>query len=672
MTKNKKLARFLVLGIAVFLLIEEFTNFALYLNAVIFLKWKNLLVALPWIIIYVSVIIGELGLFATEKIKEDYRPLLLIILIIILRALTQFFILPELYLLFLTALFSSLLIFLTEILREETNFQAQGTIEIILPGILFGAGIHLIFLILNMSTNLCVEPLKIPIILTFLILLGAAGYKLFRPEKIRRKIEERPPEVKKSELKTSYYLLLGTLFFFGLSWVYNPVSLAAYDAAILEWFAYAFLYYALIILGSSLVSYYIIRVLFLNSKNGEPIKRTLMITNLAFIILNILAFFTIDAEFSLFSTILLTILVFISIFTFLLDISYLLHYFSFPSWVKCYLGGILFIMGIVLSYTLDIVLTRTLYLSLLLPIVILTAVIGTSFIASARSGLQKLKIKNLRDPIPLKIYSLIFMSLFALSFLSVYSITYHRTYEDPREKNPTIMVWNIHNGIGSDSEFNLDRIISEIKEYDPDILGLNEVDMGILKTGLVDIASYFAQELDMYYFYGPTFYNHYGNAFFSKYPIQEVKNIDLPVAEGVYSEPRGVIRAKVEINDKIWTIYVNHLATNEEHRKEQVPFVIEFMEEEEVERVVWMGDFNMKPDSKPYKLVNSSSDEFWLRDTHAFLEEEPDLTGGFDPDNNYKPRNRIDYIFCSPDLISTKAKVHWSLASDHCAVITEF
>ena len=44
------------------------------------------------------------------------------------------------------------------------------------------------------------------------------------------------------------------------------------------------------------------------------------------------------------------------------------------------------------------------------------------------------------------------------------------------------MIWNIHNAIGDDDIFDMDRIVSEIKENDPDIVGLNEVDLGAIKT----------------------------------------------------------------------------------------------------------------------------------------------------------------------------------------------
>jgi endonuclease/exonuclease/phosphatase family metal-dependent hydrolase len=82
-----------------------------------------------------------------------------------------------------------------------------------------------------------------------------------------------------------------------------------------------------------------------------------------------------------------------------------------------------------------------------------------------------------------------------------------------------------------------------------------------------------------------------------------------------------------------------------------------------------MGDFNFRPNSEEYPLINGTS-ALNFTDTHEFLNPPAGLTGGLD--NNAVPSNRIDYIFSSPDLIPVNKEVHCSVASDHCAVITEF
>ena len=101
--------------------------------------------------------------------------------------------------------------------------------------------------------------------------------------------------------------------------------------------------------------------------------------------------------------------------------------------------------------------------------------------------------------------------------------------------------------------------------------------MGALKTGFIDIASYIAYKLNMHFYYGPTFFKHYGNAILSKYPFYSVENIKLPRVIEEDKEPRAVIKAKFVINSEIWTVYVNHLNTKQYDRLLQVPFINFYM-----------------------------------------------------------------------------------------------
>lgn len=670
MTENKDLAVFIVFGISIYLFIEAFTNFALYINAVIFLRWKDLSVVLGWIILYLFVLFGIITSFSLKKLTNSQKIYILLFIIPAFRILTQVYLIGEIYLLFLTVLFASLLLILIEffIMTKESNINSRT----LLGAIIFGIGIYLFLLTLNLTSNLSVEVLKIPIVITFTVILLILNIKSFNPKSY---LERERPHLDTSgentlELPIIHFFLFGILLFFGLSWLVNPMSLAAYDIYILNWYEYSFMYYTIIIMSALITSYFLMDYL-LKKVELLVLRRVLILFNAIFCGINCLALFIIDTESTILSTIYLSILTCISIFTIVLDLGFILERYTLKNRKKRLFGIIVLIFGFVFSYAIAIIFTWSLYLSLLITTLILAAVYFGIFMGIEIRNVSRHKKVLMGGPNRNKIFSLVFIILLALNISAIALITLQRSYEAPSSGNPTIMSWNIHNGIGSDGEFDLDRIIEEIKEYNPDILGLNEVDMGVMKTSFVDITSYFAEHLDMYYFYGPTFFKHYGNAIFSKYPFEEVETIDLPVVEGIHSEPRGVIKAKVDIDGEIWTIYVNHLATNEEHRKEQVPFVVELMEEEDFERVIWMGDFNMQPDSKPYELVNSTSNKIQLRDTHFYLGDPKD-TGGFDPNNDFKPTNRIDYIFCSPDLIPTKVKVHWSLASDHCAVVAEF
>ena len=58
MPENKEFLMALTLGALIYLFLEVFVTFILYINAVVFLKWKNLTSVLFWIITYLSILFG--------------------------------------------------------------------------------------------------------------------------------------------------------------------------------------------------------------------------------------------------------------------------------------------------------------------------------------------------------------------------------------------------------------------------------------------------------------------------------------------------------------------------------------------------------------------------------------------------------------------------------------
>jgi len=287
-----------------------------------------------------------------------------------------------------------------------------------------------------------------------------------------------------------------------------------------------------------------------------------------------------------------------------------------------------------------------------------------------------LEIKKIRVTLKLKKSSFsnkniitAFILIIILNAIALIYLSQDRTVRGPEDDNPRVMVWNIHNAIGVDDVFDLERITSDIKKNDPDIIGLNEVDLGALKTSFVDIPSYISHKLGMYYFYGFTFYKHYGNLLLSKYPIKQAEIIKLPLIVGD-AEPRSLIKATIEINSQDWTFYITHLSTKREDRLAQVPFIVnKINEQEDFNKIIWLGDFNLEPASEAYNKINGTT-SLNFTDTYDILNVDPGYTGHFDETGI--PQKRIDYIMCSHDLIPKNSEIFCSLASDHCAVITDF
>ena len=223
------------------------------------------------------------------------------------------------------------------------------------------------------------------------------------------------------------------------------------------------------------------------------------------------------------------------------------------------------------------------------------------------------------------------------------------------------MTWNISSAVGIDGKFNIDRIIDEINDQDPDIVGLQEFyDININISTV-------AERLDMkYYYYAEAGNTNEGNAILSKYKISNVEVIDLPLIDGTRS--RVLLKVKTFIDSKDFSIYVTHLSRYDKpiDHKNQARFVANKISKSTSSRFILMGDLNFSPDSEAYSELMNNNNLIKI-DTYRYLNEDSGFT--FRSNNRFK---RIDYIICSYGLNPTKSKVIDTRASDHCAVVTKF
>jgi hypothetical protein len=93
----------------------------------------------------------------------------------------------------------------------------------------------------------------------------------------------------------------------------------------------------------------------------------------------------------------------------------------------------------------------------------------------------------------------------------------------PKEQVPSdtlkVMTYNIHFGVGRDNLFNLSRIASNLMEAAPDIIALQEIELGNPCTQGVDMARWLAEKLGMYYYVQTAGNNpHYGKCHLKQVP----------------------------------------------------------------------------------------------------------------------------------------------------------
>lgn len=156
-----------------------------------------------------------------------------------------------------------------------------------------------------------------------------------------------------------------------------------------------------------------------------------------------------------------------------------------------------------------------------------------------------------------------------------------------------IMTYNIRHGVGLDGKLDLDRIASIIKDSGADIIGLNEVDKGMIRTNFKNQVEYLAGKLDMNYVFGPTVnrvIGSYGNAILTRFPIKEASNHILPGEPG--SEKRGLLTAKILLPDHRYSyIIITHLSLNKRDRERQLNWIENYLVRLD-NPFILMGDFN--------------------------------------------------------------------------------
>jgi endonuclease/exonuclease/phosphatase family metal-dependent hydrolase len=214
-----------------------------------------------------------------------------------------------------------------------------------------------------------------------------------------------------------------------------------------------------------------------------------------------------------------------------------------------------------------------------------------------------------------------------------------------------VLTYNIQQGYSDDGLKNYTGQLELIRELDADIIGLQESDTNRISGGNTDVVRYFADNLNLYSYYGPkTVLGTFGIALLSKYPLENPRTFYM------YSEREqtATIHAQITVGEIKYNIYVTHLGNGGPILQQGAIL----KEVDGTEDVVLMGDFNFKPDTPQYQLTIDLLGDAWLL-------KWPD---GID-DQGMNPINRIDHVFVSPGMTVTEAEYIYSPASDHPAEV---
>lgn len=254
------------------------------------------------------------------------------------------------------------------------------------------------------------------------------------------------------------------------------------------------------------------------------------------------------------------------------------------------------------------------------------------------------------------------MILIALVFVGLAGCT----GQPARPVELTVLTYNIHHAEGTDKKLDVERIANVIRALEPDLVALQEVDVGTKRTDGVDQAAELGRMTGMQHAHGPSMDfqgGKYGNAILTRIPLQLSTVVPLPHRPGGQREPRAALAATVRLGPPDGRDIV-FISTHFDHTGEASDRVAQ------AEAVnaqlgsspalsILAGDFNCEPGSPP------------------MVELEKQWTRVSDGGNSYPsagPSKGIDHILVRPGdrwRVIESTVIAEPVASDHRPVMVK-
>lgn len=238
------------------------------------------------------------------------------------------------------------------------------------------------------------------------------------------------------------------------------------------------------------------------------------------------------------------------------------------------------------------------------------------------------------------------------------------TLSSDYEENPQIkiMTYNIHScyPVGASAP-DIKGTADVIKNINPDIALLQEVDINTTNSGGIDqLATLSALTGMKYYYFGKAInFNNgeFGVGLLSKYKLEETNTTKLPLIakqnNSDYVEQRVLAEGRIIFKGHLLTIATTHLDLTQYNREAQIPAIGKQLERSYP--VILGGDFNIRP-------------------TNSLINDLQNLSYTFTSLSGYSISNYlIDYITYRPynrfKLISQQVITSAGSVSDHYPVV---
>ena len=235
------------------------------------------------------------------------------------------------------------------------------------------------------------------------------------------------------------------------------------------------------------------------------------------------------------------------------------------------------------------------------------------------------------------------------------------------------MTYNVHRCVGLDGRMDVRRVAAVIAESEPDIVALQELDVGRARTQGVDQAHAIADLLGMAFHFNAALKVEeelYGDALLTMYPERLVKAGPLPGLPTLPRlEPRGALWVAMDVEGAELQVVNTHLgllAREQAGQAEALTGPGWLGGLQDVSRCILLGDFNATAGSTPHRRLTAR-----LRDAQGLTPGRslPTFPSLF-------PMLRIDHVFVGAAIEVTRVDVPATplarTASDHLPLVVDF